>query len=389
MIRAALSHTPASLERALPPLSSAIPITMFSLTALTIPLTTAEALGLSAAQTATWLAALYGVPGLLSLALTVWYRQPLLLAWNVSAVIFLASLAHQATYPELLGAAVLAGGVILLLGALGLTGRLAAWIPAPIVHGLLAGAVMPYVTNIFTAIGDEPAIAGGAFAAYVLGRSFLGRRIPAILPALITGLAIAGLAGRLGQTSVHWSFPVLTATVPSFITLQSNLPSVIFMRGQGYHPPERAINSMSGAGTVVGSFLGPTPVCMAVLLTPLAAGPDAGEPRVRHWSVYASAGALVLIALMTGVTANAPAIIPLPLLLALAGMALVGVLAHSLEQVTRGPLRLGPLFAFVIALSKISLLGFGPLFWSLALGMAISLLLERDELRVLRDGVAP
>ena len=54
--------------------------------------------------------------------------------------------------------------------------------------------------------------------------------------------------------------------------------------------------------------------------------------------------------------------------------------------VTRGPLVLGPLFAFAIALSKISFLGLGPFFWSLVIGMLVSLLLERKPLEALRAG---
>jgi benzoate membrane transport protein len=46
---------------------------------------------------------------------------------------------------------------------------------------------------------------------------------------------------------------------------------------------------------------------------------------------------------------------------------------------------LGPLFAFAIALSEISLRGFGPFFWALVIGIGISLLLERDGLRKLRS----
>jgi benzoate membrane transport protein len=37
-------------------------------------------------------------------------------------------------------------------------------------------------------------------------------------------------------------------------------------------------------------------------------------------------------------------------LLALAGSAMIGVLSNALQQITRGPLLLGPLFAFAIAL---------------------------------------
>jgi benzoate membrane transport protein len=90
-----------------------------------------------------------GLPGLLGLVLTIRYRQPLLLTGNI----FIASLDGRLSYPELVGASIVAGTSIVLLSALGLTGRLAAWIPAPIVLGLLAGAVMPFVSDIFTSLG--------------------------------------------------------------------------------------------------------------------------------------------------------------------------------------------------------------------------------------------
>jgi predicted benzoate:H+ symporter BenE len=96
---------------------------------------------------------------------------------------------------------------------------------------------------------------------------------------------------------------------------------------------------------------------------------------------------VVLVALLAGVAAEIPEIIPLPLLLTLAGLAAVGVLANALREITRGPLLLGPLFAFAIALSEISLFGFGPFFWALAIGTGISFLLERDELQELRSPV--
>ena len=46
----------------------------------------------------------------------------------------------------------LAGAILLATTLLGVTGRLARWIPAPIVQGLIAGAVMPFVVDIFSAL---------------------------------------------------------------------------------------------------------------------------------------------------------------------------------------------------------------------------------------------
>ena len=77
-------------------------------------------------------------------------------------------------------------------------------------------------------------------------------------------------------------------------------------------------------------------------------------------------------------------LVPQALLLAMAGLALVGALVGALKEIAKGPLILGPIFAFAIALSDMTLLGLGPFFWSLVLGAAISLMLERDGWKRLR-----
>jgi benzoate membrane transport protein len=392
-----------TLRRWLPALGTAVPLIILPIAVLSLPLVAAEEMRLSAAETASWILALYGIPSFLSLVLTIRYRQPLLLTGNFFVLIFIVSLGSRLSYPELVGASILAGVSVVLLGMLGLTVRLANWIPAPIVLGLLAGAVMPFVSGIFTYLGDSPVLIGGTVLAYFLSLRILGNRLPAILPALVTGLAIGALTGQLGAVSARLSLPVAVVTVPDFsvqaiatvtpvliiiITLQSNLPSMVFLRNEGYRPPERLINNVSGVGTLLGSLLGPAAVSLSLPVTALVAGPEAGEHQYRLRAVYLASGAIVLVALLAGIAADIPEIVPLSLLLTLAGLAAVGVLSNALLEITRGPLLLGPLFAFAIALSEISLFGFGPFFWALVIGSGISFLLEGDKLRELRSPIS-
>jgi benzoate membrane transport protein len=77
--------------------------------------------------------------------------------------------------------------------------------------------------------------------------------------------------------------------------------------------------------------------------------------------------------------------VPMSLLFALAGLALVGVFQQALTSVAAGPLRLGPLFVCLVASSQMTLLGLGPLFWALVVGTGVSLLLEGRELGELRS----
>ncbi len=387
------------MQRLAPPLSMAIPLAIIAVSVLTIPLATAQALNLSPDQTGAWLFALYGIPGVISLVLTRVYRQPLFLGWNVAVVVFLASLAGQVRYTDLLGATLVGGIVVALLGALGLTTRVAALVPAPVVYAAVAASVLPFVVRVFDALNQEHVVIAGTLLAYVLGRRFLDARIPPILLALVVGLVLTGMTGRFGTPPDAWPPPPLALTRPTFsleailtvvpifvalIALQSNLAAVVYLRSQGYRPPARLIEIASGLGSIASAVLGPVPVCMVALFTPLTAGPEVGEREVRHWSVYAAGTILVVIALGAGVAARLPSFLPLPLLLALAGLALVGVLAQALGEMVRGPILLGPLFAFAVASSQLTLFGLGPLFWALVIGTGVSLVLEAEALQTLR-----
>lgn len=403
------------LRRTLPALIASIPITIVFFAVLGIVLTAAgpNGLDLADAQTSGWIAVLYGFPTVIALVLTVRYRQPLLLTGNIFAIIFFVSLGDRIRFPELAGASMLAGGLVLAAAVFGLTGRIAAWIPAPIVYGLIAGAVMPFVVAVFTSLStshegvripsEVPLMVGAAVLTYFVSQRLFETRLPPILPAFLAGLLVAALTGQLGDFPSSFAPPNLDVVRPAFslpaiatatpvlvalLTVQSNIPSVIYMRNQGFNPPEPVLNVVSGVGTMLGSFFGPIAVSLALPPVLLTAGPGAGAPSLRYRSVYLPVAAGLLIALFASTAADLAVLVPPTLLLAIAGLALVGALVGALKEITRGPLVLGPIFAFVIALSDMTLVGLGPFFWSLVLGAVISLLLERDGWRRLRAEAA-
>lgn len=389
------------VRRSLPAIGAALSLTVIFVVVLALPLGVSEELALTSGQLTGWIIALYGVPGVLSLLLARRHRQPLLVTGNVFVLIFVASLGDQLSWSELIAASMVAGAVVLGIGLFGWTEWLTRWVPAAIVFGVLAGAVLPFFVGLFDAFGDARVVVGAAFVAYLLGRRVLGPRVPATLPALAVGLLVAGVLGELGAMPDQVALPKATLTAPAFsvsavltatpvmvvlITLQANVPSVVFLRSQGFQPPERTVAVMSGAGTLLGSLFGPIGVSLSLPATALAAGPDAGEHTLRHRAAYVAGTASIVIALLAGLAAELATIVLRPLLLAVVGLALISVLASALEEVVSGPLVLGPLFAFGIALSDLTLLGLGPFFWALAVGLAVSLLVERDEWRALRTG---
>lgn len=394
------------LRRSTPALIAGFTVTIVFLAVLGIMLTAAgpDGLGLSERRASGWIALVYGFPMLPSLVLSLRYRMPLLLTGNVFAIIFFVSLGDRIGFPELAGASMLAGAVVLATALLGVTGRLARWIPAPIVHGLIAGAVMPFVVGLFSSLRPAggnvrlPIVVGSALLGYLLGHLAFGGRLPPILPAFLAGSLAAALVGELGPFPSTFAPPGLEVIGPEFswtailtvspvlialMTIQANVPSTVYLRSQGYRPPERVIDVVSGGGTVLGSLLGPVAVSLALPPVLVTAGPAAGERSLRYRSIFLPVAAGLLIALFAGTAADLAVLIPPVLLLAIAGLALVPALAGALREIAAGPLVLGPLFAFAIALSDMKILGLGQFFWSMVLGTLISLLLEREGLREL------
>jgi benzoate membrane transport protein len=394
-------------RRTLPALIAGLTVTIVFLAVLSIVLTAAgpHGMGLSDRRTSGWIALVYGLPMIPSLVLTLRYRMPLLLTGNVFAVIFFISLGDRISFPELAGASMLAGAIVLLTAMLGLTGQLAAWIPAPIVQGLIAGAVMPFVVNIFSSLTTSegvrvPMMVGCSVLGYLVSQRVLGTRLPPILPAFIVGFLAAAVTGQLGAFPTTFALPGLEFIRPEFswtaiatvtpvllalMTVQSNIPSEIYLRSQGFHPPERILNVVSGAGTLLGSLFGPITVSLALPPVLVTAGPAAGDRSLRYRSIYLPIAAGLLIAIFAATATDLAVLVPPVLLLTMAGLALVPALAVALREISVGPLVLGPLFAFAIALSKMTVFGLGPFFWSLVLGTAISLLLERDAWKRLRS----
>jgi benzoate membrane transport protein len=388
------------VRKTLPALIAGLTVAIVFLAVLSIVLTAAgpHGLGLSERRTSGWIALVYGLPMIPSLVLTLRYRMPLLLTGNVFALIFFVSLGDRISFSELAGASILAGAIVLVTAVLGLTGRLAAWIPAPIVQGLIAGAVIPFVVNIFTSLSTTggtrvPIMVACAVLAYLISQRVLGTRLPPVLPAFVAGFLAAAVTGQLGAFPSTFALPGLELIRPEFswtaiatvtpvlialMTVQSNVPSVIYLRNQGFRPPDRVLNLVSGAGTVVGSLFGPLSMSLALPPVLVTAGPTAGDRSLRYRSIYVPVAAGLLIAIFAATAADLAVLVPPVLLLTMAGLALVPALAVAIREIGAGPLVLGPLFAFAIALSHMTVFGLGSFFWSLVLGTAISLLLERD-----------
>jgi predicted benzoate:H+ symporter BenE len=139
------------VQRLLPPLSMAIPLTIVVIAVLAIPLATAQALEFTPHQTGAWILGLNAIPGVLSLLLSRVYRRPLFLDWNGFIIAFFASLVGQVRYTDLLGASLVGGAVagLILTGVTGRFGTLPdAWSAPPLVITMLTFSLPAILTVV-------------------------------------------------------------------------------------------------------------------------------------------------------------------------------------------------------------------------------------------------
>jgi benzoate membrane transport protein len=394
-VNASPSNAESSQQDWIQPVSVAIPVTIFALSALAFPLAVAPAIGLTEPQRTTWIIGLYLLPAIASFIMTWYYKIPLIVGWSGPAIIFLASITNGIAYSEMVGAMLVTGVALIALGWSGLSAKIAPFIPSPIVFGVVAGSILPFLIDAFNFLESSPLLIGVVLVTYLVVRKYLEPPVPSVLVAFAVGVVVAWLLGETGGVSASTILPAIEFTGPTFsltamitivpvfvvlIVANSNLSGSMILKGAGFDPPRRMIDVVSGFGVLSGSLFGAIPLALATNLTAITAGADAGPMSRRHWSVYASIVGFLVIAGLAAVAADLPNLIPMGLLLTVAALAMLGVFIQMLGQVIGGPIKVGPAVALAVALSDLALLGFGSFFWALVIGTLVTRFLEPDAL---------
>jgi benzoate membrane transport protein len=345
-----------------------------------------EQAGIGRAGFESWLFATTLGCGVLGIALSLRYRQPIVIAWSTPGAALLVSTIGGYDYASALGAFVAAGAATALVGATGAFRRLMDRIPPAVTMAVLAGVLLPFGLGLVRAIPDAPVVVLSMVAAYlVLAR--LGVRAP-VLGALVVGLVIVLARGEIAADAVHVDVASAVFTWPRFelgallalglplfaLTMTAqNATGMAVLRTHGYEPPIDRILVAVGLGTVLLAPLGSHALNLAALTAAFAAGPEGGQdPRERWKAGVAAGGWYLLVALFAGAAATLFLALPGALIAALAGLGLLGVLAASLGTALAAEPREPALIALLVAASGTTMLGVGSAFWGLVAGLAVA-----------------
>jgi benzoate membrane transport protein len=115
----------------------------------------AEAGGLSTAETASWIWAVAVGDGVMTMLLSLYYRQPIIAPWSTAGVAVLAAALPSISLPQAVGAYIVCGLAVAALGASGLFARALALVPTPVITGVIAGILLTFGKGVYTALGSS------------------------------------------------------------------------------------------------------------------------------------------------------------------------------------------------------------------------------------------
>lgn len=345
----------------------------------------AQSFGATPAQISSWMWALGWGIGLCCAVPSLILRQPVMVAWSTpgAAVLAAAGLTGGFSMGEAVGAFMVSAALIVLLGFSGWFEKLMDRIPASIAAALLAGVLARFGLQVFESAQTALPLVLVMLLVYLLSRRLLPRY--AVMCTLLAGIAYAASQGLMHWEQVQWSLARPQWTSPVFswqacislalplcvVTMASqNLPGVAVIRSAGYQMPVSRLIGGTGVVNLLLAPFGAFGLNLAAITAAICMGPEAhADPSKRYTAAVWCGLFYVLIGIFGAVVAGLLAAFPKELVMAIAGLALLGSIGGGLlVAMQQDSSREAALITFLVTLSGVVIAGVGSAFWGVVAG---------------------
>ena len=343
----------------------------------------AAAAGANPQQIAGWMTALGIGMGASTLALSWWYKAPVLTAWSTPGAALLATSLQGVSLAETIGIFIFANALILLCGVTGVFARLMRLIPHSLAAAMLAGVLLRFGLQAFSNLDGHLMLCGSMIAAWLMAKALAPRY--AIVATLLVGIIVAWAGGDVVTKELTLSvvMPEFIAPTFSFTSLVSiglpfflvtmasqNAPGFATMKASGYPLSVSPLMIFTGGLALLLSPFGVYSICIAAITAAICQSPDAHPDAGKRWLAAIAAGAFYLLAgIFGGSISGLMAALPLSWVQTLAGLALLGTISGSLYQALNNDAeRDAAIVTFLMTASGATIVGIGSAFWGLVLG---------------------
>jgi benzoate membrane transport protein len=351
----------------------------------------AQAFGATTAEAGSWLGSLCIGMSILTIYFSIKYKMPILMAWSTPGAVLLIAGASHFNLPQAIGAFLLSAVLVFIFGITGWFEKIIDRIPVSLTSALLAGVLLHFCLDAFSAFKDNPWLVGLMFATYLIARKFFP--VMRMLLVLLVGIAVCMYFGLFKANEVHFlmtqfqffvpefSFTAfLSLSIPLFIVTMAsqNLTGLAVMKNYQYSPPISKVITGIGLTNIITAFFGGFKINLAAITAAIAMGPEAHPDRSRRYVAAVISGVIyILIGLFAGTVTSLFAAFPQEMISAIAGFALLGTVASGLEKALSEPGQKEAAFVtFIIAASGVSAFGISSAFWALLIGLAKQYLMD-------------
>jgi benzoate membrane transport protein len=350
---------------------------------------------LSPSELASWIFGVFFVNGLITVAMSWVYRQPLCFFWTIPGTVLVGPSLQHLSFPEVIGAFYATGLLILALGASGWVKRAMQAVPMPIVMGMVAGVFLRFGLDLVRALHTDPAIAVPMVLVFLLLSAVpaLGRRMPPMIGALLIGAVMIGALGRISGIALTdlqfirpvvqapvWSLPaMIELVVPLAITVLvvQNGQGFAVLQAAGHHPPMTASIIVCGIGSLLSAAVGAVSSCLTGPTNALVT--SSGERRRQYTAAMFTGLLAIAFSLAAPTFTRLMLAAPKEYIMMLGGLAMLRVLQAAFVVSFRAKFALGALVSFLVTVADVTVLNIGAAFWGLLAGLIIAWLLERGD----------
>lgn len=353
--------------------------------------------GLGEADLASWVFGAFFLNGIITIAFCLYYRQPLAFFWTIPGTVLVGPALLHTPLPQVVGAFIVTGVLMLVLGLTGWVRRVMDAIPMPIVMGMVAGVFLQFGLDWVRAFQSDVVLAAAMTVTFLLVslRPSVAARLPPLIVALAVGAIVIwqfgafapGLAEarmfaapRFHVPEFAWG-PMVELVVPIAITVLvvQNGQGVAVLKAAGHDAPTNAVAAGCGVGAIASAFVGAVSTCLTGPVNAIISA--SGERRTQYAAGVLVGVLAILFGLFSPLFTRLLLAAPTAFIATLAGLAMLRVLQGAFAIAFKGSFTLGALVTFLVTVAGIPIFSIGAPFWALVAGTLVSLMLERADWR--------
>lgn len=348
-------------------------------------------LGGDAGLASSWILTLGLSMGLTSIALSYYYRVPILIAWSTPGAALLIANTQNFNLNEAIAGFMFSALLIFLCGITGWFEKLINKLPFQLAAAMLGGILVNFGIDVFNQMNEAPLLVIVMLFSYLIFRQLMPKFT--MLFVLIISVVFAWQLELMTFTAFSWQLSEFSYVSPEFnlsailgigiplflVTMAAqNLPGIAVLKAHNYKAPVSSILTVTGFVNMLAAPFGGYAINLAAITAAICMTEDVDkDPKKRYWAAISGGGFYILMAISAGYLMQAFASLPNALIYSLAGMALFTTINSSIQQaLSDDKMSEAAIITFLVTASNLSLWNISSVLWGLIAG-SITLLIQK------------